>query len=67
MPAGTSWTRYISFLGSAMLAMFVGSQIVHGFYNPLDDFEKTLEAERDKYRKEIEAMKLQSQQSKKPS
>lgn len=40
MPAGVSWGQYIRFTTAAMLSMFAGSQMVHIFYRPLDDFDK---------------------------
>ncbi|KAH8396285.1 hypothetical protein KR222_007363, partial [Zaprionus bogoriensis] len=46
MPAGVSWSQYIKFLGSAMLAMMAGSQAVHLYYKPLDDLRVYIEHER---------------------
>ncbi|XP_056907372.1 ubiquinol-cytochrome-c reductase complex assembly factor 6 [Takifugu flavidus] len=34
MPSGVSWPRYIRMLGSSVLAMFAGAQLVHLYYLP---------------------------------
>ncbi|XP_029009841.1 ubiquinol-cytochrome-c reductase complex assembly factor 6 [Betta splendens] len=34
MPAGVSWPRYLRMLGSSLLAMFAGAQVVHQYYLP---------------------------------
>ncbi|XP_028287449.1 ubiquinol-cytochrome-c reductase complex assembly factor 6 [Parambassis ranga] len=34
MPAGVSWARYMKLLGSSVLAMFAGAQVVHQYYLP---------------------------------
>lgn len=34
MPAGVSWPRYLRMLGSCLLAMFAGAQVVHQYYLP---------------------------------
>lgn len=35
MPAGMSWSKYITFVTAAILSMMAGSQTVHGIYQPL--------------------------------
>ncbi|XP_068894256.1 ubiquinol-cytochrome c reductase complex assembly factor 6 [Tenebrio molitor] len=45
MPAGVSWSRYISFLAAATLTMFVGAQTVHIYYEPLSDLDTYIEEE----------------------
>jgi len=47
MPGGLSVPKYIAFLGSSLLSMSFGSQIVHNIYRPLDDLDEYIE----KYRK----------------
>ncbi|XP_078423903.1 ubiquinol-cytochrome-c reductase complex assembly factor 6 [Cetorhinus maximus] len=34
MPAGVSWPRYLKMLGSSILAMFAGAEVVHRYYRP---------------------------------
>lgn len=34
MPSGVSWPRYLKMLGSSVLAMFAGAQVVHLYYLP---------------------------------
>ena len=70
MPGGLSVPKYIAFLGSSLLSMSFGSQIVHNIYRPLDDLDDYIE----KYRKhqdelfsaasEKERLKLQINESK---
>ena len=43
MPAGTTWTNYLTFGASALTAMFAGSQVVHMYYKPMDDLPNVLE------------------------
>lgn len=45
MPYGVSWGKYLTFMSCAMLSMFAGSQVVHKYYRPLDDFNKYVERE----------------------
>ncbi|GCC32308.1 ubiquinol-cytochrome-c reductase complex assembly factor 6 [Chiloscyllium punctatum] len=34
MPAGVSWSHYLKMLGSSLLAMFAGAEVVHRYYRP---------------------------------
>ncbi|KAJ8333292.1 hypothetical protein SKAU_G00421880 [Synaphobranchus kaupii] len=34
MPAGVSWSRYLSMLGASILTMFAGAEVVHQYYRP---------------------------------
>ncbi|XP_046625963.1 uncharacterized protein LOC124307854 [Neodiprion virginianus] len=52
MPAGVSWTRYLTYTGVAMLTMLAGSQTVHHFYRPLDDLDMLIEQEYEKLLKQ---------------
>ncbi|XP_018336123.1 uncharacterized protein LOC108744716 [Agrilus planipennis] len=45
MPAGTSWSRYMTFFVVALTTMFAGAQCVHVVYRPLDDLDKYIEEE----------------------
>lgn len=47
MPAGVSWSKYMKFMASALLAMMAGSQAVHMYYKPLDDLPTYIEHERN--------------------
>lgn len=51
MPAGVSWSKYLTFLTTAMLTMFAGSQVVHMYYRPLDDLDNYIEKEISSRRK----------------
>lgn len=48
MPAGVSWGRYLSFTGAAMVSMFLGSQVVHTYYRPLEDLPQYVKTEIEK-------------------
>lgn len=48
MPVGVSWVRYMTFTTAAMLSMFAGSQVVHRYYNPLNDLDEYVKKEREK-------------------
>lgn len=39
MPAGVSLKTYLKFTISAGLSMFAGSQLVHAYYQPLNDLD----------------------------
>ncbi|XP_046749208.1 protein brawnin [Diprion similis] len=52
MPAGVSWSRYLSYTAVAMLTMLAGAQTVHYFYKPLDDLNILIEQEYEKQLKE---------------
>lgn len=56
MPGGVPWSTYIKFLCAATFSMFVGAQIVHTVYRPLDDLDELVQ-------KEIEQMKTERLQS----
>jgi len=43
---------------AAMLSMFVGSQLVHAIYRPLDDMEQLVEAEMKKIRESSTSTKV---------
>lgn len=45
LPPGVTVGQYIRFTGTALLTMFLGSQMVHSYYKPLQDMEKYIEAE----------------------
>lgn len=45
MPAGVSWPQYLKFLTASLLSMFIGAQVVHVYYRPLDDMNKYIEDE----------------------
>lgn len=45
MPAGVSWPRYLSFLTASLFSMFLGAQVVHVYYRPLDDLDRYIEEE----------------------
>lgn len=45
LPPGVTVGQYIRFTGTALLTMFLGSQMVHSFYKPLKDLDKYVEAE----------------------
>lgn len=34
MPAGVSWFRYLTMLGTSILTMFAGAEVVHRYYRP---------------------------------
>ena len=34
MPAGVSWTRYLTFFAAALASALAGSQMVHLYYKP---------------------------------
>ncbi|BFZ10909.1 hypothetical protein BsWGS_13948 [Bradybaena similaris] len=51
MPGGMSWPRYLGFVIGATVSMFAGSQCVHLWYRPLEDFESRVEAEKENLRK----------------
>lgn len=34
MPAGISWSRYLTFLTASMLSMFAGASVVHNYFKP---------------------------------
>ncbi|XP_069760361.1 ubiquinol-cytochrome-c reductase complex assembly factor 6 [Narcine bancroftii] len=34
MPAGVSWPRYFMMLGTSILMMFAGAEVVHRYYRP---------------------------------
>lgn len=42
MPAGVGWGRYLRFSVAAYLAMMAGAQVVHMYYNPLEDMEELI-------------------------
>jgi hypothetical protein len=42
MPAGVSTFTYVKFATAALLSMLAGSQTVHMYYRPLEDFEQLL-------------------------
>lgn len=48
MPAGVSWTNYLTFTTAAFLSMFAGSQVVHQYYKPLSDMDEYIKEEREK-------------------
>lgn len=39
MPAGVSWGEYLRFCTAASITMFLGAQVVHTYYKPLQDVE----------------------------
>lgn len=45
LPPGVSAGRYVTFTISALISMFLGSQLVHNYYKPLKDLNKYIEAE----------------------
>lgn len=45
LPPGVTVGQYIRFTGTALLTMFLGSQLVHTYYKPLNDLSKYVEAE----------------------
>ncbi|XP_044762272.1 protein brawnin [Coccinella septempunctata] len=53
MPFGVPTGRYITFVATAMITMFVGAQTVHIYYRPLDDLDAYIE----KAKKEKNKMK----------
>lgn len=52
MPAGVPWSTYIKFLCAASFSMFVGAQIVHSVYRPLDDLDALVQKEIEQIKKE---------------
>ncbi|KAM4678076.1 ubiquinol-cytochrome c reductase complex assembly factor 6 isoform 1-T3 [Discoglossus pictus] len=34
MPAGVSWSRYLTMFAASTLSMFAGAEIVHRYYRP---------------------------------
>lgn len=52
MPAGISTGRYLMYVGSSLLAMFAGSQIVHKYYQPLSDLDEYVAREEQRRRSE---------------
>lgn len=48
MPAGVSWTKYLTFFVAAMASMAAGAQTVHVYYKPLKDIEVYVEKEIEK-------------------
>ncbi|XP_014247583.1 uncharacterized protein C12orf73 homolog [Cimex lectularius] len=56
MPAGVSWSKYLSALCASFLSMFAGAQVVHYYYRPLDDFEEYVQAELE-WRKNLNVSK----------
>lgn len=57
MPAGVSNARYFKFAFAAMFSMFLGSQIVHITYRPLEGLDKTIEEEKKALLKELADLK----------
>lgn len=55
MPAGASWSRYLSFFTAAMISMFAGSQTVHHYYKPLQDIDMYVNKEIEKQHLSITA------------
>lgn len=51
MPAGVSWSSYIKFTCTATFSMFVGAQIVHLLYRPLDDLDELVQKEIEQIKK----------------
>lgn len=45
LPPGVSLGQYLKFTSAAMFSMFLGSQIVHSYYKPLEDMNKFIEKE----------------------
>lgn len=45
LPSNVTLGQYLRFFGTAMLAMFLGSQFVHNTYKPLLDLDKFIEEE----------------------
>lgn len=54
MPAGVSWTKYLTFSIAAFLTMLAGAQSVHLYYKPLDDLDNYLQKEVEKFKKKKE-------------
>ena len=42
MPAGVTWGEYLRVMAAALGSMFLGSQAVHLYYQPLDDMTKVI-------------------------
>lgn len=48
MPAGVSWSRYLTYATCSLLSMFAGSEVVHRYYRPLQDLNEYVEKEKQK-------------------
>lgn len=47
-----TWPTYIKFFCAATFSMFIGAQIVHAVYRPLDDLDELVKKEIEQMEKE---------------
>lgn len=52
MPAGVTWGPYLRYTSAAFLSMLAGSQLVHIYYNPLQDMNTMIDTEKQHLRAE---------------
>ncbi|XP_053625333.1 ubiquinol-cytochrome-c reductase complex assembly factor 6 [Plodia interpunctella] len=55
MPAGVTWSQYLSFTAAAMLSMLTGSQVVHQYYKPLQDLHNYINDELKNFPDHVQA------------
>lgn len=48
LPSNVTIGQYLRFSASALASMFLGSQVVHNFYKPLNDLDKFIDEELQK-------------------
>ncbi|KAH9508211.1 hypothetical protein Btru_055033 [Bulinus truncatus] len=60
MPAGTSWSRYLTAGLTSLLFMFAGAQSVHMIYKPLEDLDSRIQHEVQKRKLGKENLKEKS-------
>lgn len=63
MPAGVTWGPYLRYTCAAFLSMVAGSQLVHMYYNPLEDMNTMIDREKQQLRSEYVKEKISDEPS----